>query len=145
MLKCPNCKLANPVGAEFCDCGFNFNSGVLKKLPAGPRGNDVVCTECYVVSSRRELPRSLAGIGQFDCPKCGKTIRYPLKPVTRVFYWVILLIVPTLLFAGHWLRFVALPGIGWFAVAVLLGWDQTLRSKVKNAWLQHERQGSPRY
>ena len=32
MKVCPKCKLSNPDNAERCDCGYNFNSGVIEQV-----------------------------------------------------------------------------------------------------------------
>ena len=31
MKKCPKCKLTNPYNAQYCDCGYNFDSGVVEE------------------------------------------------------------------------------------------------------------------
>jgi hypothetical protein len=115
--------------------------GSCAESPAWPLMSD---ESGRMVMRTDHLRRSLLCIGQFDCPNCQKAIRYPLKPMTRVFYWAILLSVPTLILIGPFLHVFALPGLGWLVVAVVLAMDQSLRTKVRNAWLQHERQGSPR-
>jgi uncharacterized RDD family membrane protein YckC len=37
-MKCPNCKLENPPGAERCDCGYDFISGNMKESYLGEQG-----------------------------------------------------------------------------------------------------------
>lgn len=34
MKNCPNCKLINPVSAQYCDCGYNFHSGAIEESHA---------------------------------------------------------------------------------------------------------------
>lgn len=36
MKTCPNCKLINPVNAQYCDCGYNFHSGAVEESHADP-------------------------------------------------------------------------------------------------------------
>ena len=36
MKTCQNCKLINPVGAQYCDCGYNFHSGAVEESHASP-------------------------------------------------------------------------------------------------------------
>jgi len=34
VLSCPRCGLANPEGAMWCDCGYDFRSGTIRQQPA---------------------------------------------------------------------------------------------------------------
>lgn len=36
MKTCPSCKLINPVNAQYCDCGYNFQSGAVEVSHAVP-------------------------------------------------------------------------------------------------------------
>jgi hypothetical protein len=38
VMQCPKCKLENPSGTTWCDCGYNFSTGeVSKKTSSEPR------------------------------------------------------------------------------------------------------------
>ncbi len=37
MKTCPNCKLINPVNAQYCDCGYNFHSDTVEESHAAPQ------------------------------------------------------------------------------------------------------------
>jgi hypothetical protein len=117
----------------------------IRKYPAGPRDKNFVCTECHVAfTQERPLSRSFLGFGRFDCPKCGKKIRYPLTRGYKTFYWffvVAILLYGVIIFRQGGLLF---PGIWWIAALVALGNDGYLKRKVKTAWYEHERKGKPR-
>lgn len=37
-MKCPNCGLINPDDAQRCDCGYNFDKGIVFARPSQPKG-----------------------------------------------------------------------------------------------------------
>jgi hypothetical protein len=117
----------------------------VKKYPAGPRGKDYVCTACYVAFTQESaLSRSFLGFGRFDCPKCGKTIRYPLTVGYKIFYWFFVVAVAIFCVMMFRQGNVVIPGLAWIAALVALGNDGYFKKRVKTAWYEHERKGKPR-
>jgi hypothetical protein len=39
-MQCPKCKLENPSGTMWCDCGYNFPTGEVSKTTSGEPRKD---------------------------------------------------------------------------------------------------------
>ncbi len=115
-------------------------------LPAGPRGSEYVCTECYATFDHRgALSRSFLAFPQFKCPQCSRNIRYPLTEGYRTFYWVFIVGLSGASFCTILLqaRYAFLPGVLWFAAVWALMDNAALKGRVRKAWYMHERNGPP--